>query len=302
MQKTTVKTIATEDALKIEGLLIPFGDEQKADLDGEWFTKNTRAVKEWFDALKSLPILVHHDLAEKLVKQYGDIPAGVKLDGPVGKITSMELTEDGYWVEGILAAFENAQTDYVKLLHQMAERGLLHWSSGALPQRARRKKSGEITEWVAIEATLTPTPANPYDALAFAKAISMAPVEETGDGEEPSAPENEPDSESEDIVVKTWRNMHDQPPIVVENNPVDIIIQEGDFHYRVGYNMTEDAVKFAPRDSWVRVERVWQPVAVPPPERSDADQETVWSKNPDEFTDYLRRMQAELEIMRLLLD
>lgn len=154
----------------IAGYLVPFGSQAKKDLEGEWFSPNTKRVDEWFKSLKTLPILGHHDSLTHFLRYWGaSVPSGVRLEGPLGTIRKMEKRSDGWWVEGALEAIESAQDEYVRFMLQLAEQGKLGWSSGALPQSVydennRRSVSsdGEILQWAVIEGSMTPTPAFPY--------------------------------------------------------------------------------------------------------------------------------------------
>ena len=276
-----------EDGSRVGGILVPFGSETEKDLDDEWFSQNTANVTEWFDALGTIPILAQHDQFRELVEgNGGEIPADWKTTGPIGKITKMELHDEGYYVEGILQAVDKAQEDYVNLLKRLTKEGRMHWSSRTLHNRKRKNKStGEIWEWPTIEGTLTPTPANPYRAQAFAKSIQDAleamratdsDEESEHTGEDPvsqAAAQDDPDPEKAESLDERTRRIRAQfreqfkndefDGPYVEELYVDHLIARDDENatfFRVNYSATDSEITFSPRAEWVEVQREWVPV------------------------------------------
>lgn len=65
--------------------------------------------------------------------------------------------ERGVWVERVL----NRRNDYVKMLEELIDAGLIGTSSEAIPDQVKRKKTGEIERWPLMRDTLTVTPMEP---------------------------------------------------------------------------------------------------------------------------------------------
>lgn len=134
-----VKALAND---RFGGYLCRWGDKDRKDLSGEWFTSKTADLTAVFDVMGRLPALYHH-AGDEVVKS-----------AVVGLIDEMSVDDAGLWVEA-QARLAKAYRMYVQpLISQKA----LGWSSGALPRGRRVAKSGEITRWPIVEGSLTPTP------------------------------------------------------------------------------------------------------------------------------------------------
>ena len=147
---TGIKAVGED---RIGGYLVPFGNTIKKDLHDEYFSKNTDLILD-FLPVPVWPILFHHGLDDEV---------GVKT---LGKIDKLEKRANGWWAEGII----DKANKYRKQILKLIKLGILHWSSGTLPQMVQRSKAGEILRWPLVEGSLTPTPAEPrFTTVAMVK-------------------------------------------------------------------------------------------------------------------------------------
>ena len=149
----------------IGGFGIPFGGPvlDGRDLEGEFFDKSTDFHFDWFPE-EGRPVLYEHGTDPEL-----------RLE-PVGRQIYKSVDDAlGVWVTAQL----NMANRYAKAILELAKKGVLGFSSGALAGYVRRQKDGKITDWPWIEQTLTPRPANPYALIApeAVKHFSLAGVE-----------------------------------------------------------------------------------------------------------------------------
>jgi len=172
---------------RIGGYLVVFGDPDKRDMQGEYFTKDTDFHLDWYE---KRPALFHHGL-DKTMK-------GAK----VGDITALHMDEIGLWAEGIL----DMRSAYIQKLKELIDRGVIGWSSGALPQRAVLEGDGRISEWGIIEGSLTPTPAEPRRTNIHMIKTAFAALEERL-----TAPE-EPPSEAAKVAEENTADNADVTP------------------------------------------------------------------------------------------
>jgi phage head maturation protease len=143
---------------RIGGYLIAWGSAERPDLQGEYFTPATDLLLDSFPIAASM-VLYHHGL---------DRTVGVKR---VGTIDTVRVDDVGVWAEAQL----EMRDAYERKIYELAARGKLGWSSGALPQSVRvNKHTGEILQWGVVEGSLTPVPAQPYDtSIMPIKALAM---------------------------------------------------------------------------------------------------------------------------------
>ncbi len=139
---------------RVGGYLVLFGDENNTDLEGDYFTKNTD-----FGPHKSSLVLYQHGMDKSLKRRVLDPEATIKTD------------DIGVWVEAQLSL----RDEYEEAIYQMAKRKKLGWSSGTAPHLVEREAKGEafhITRWpLGLDASLTPTPAEPRTAAIPLKAL-----------------------------------------------------------------------------------------------------------------------------------
>lgn len=140
---TTIKILAQDDnTATIGGYGVIFGGH---DLEGETFTANTKFM---LDLVPDKLILYDH--AQNDVKNV------------IGVAPREDIIEDenGLWIQ---AQLDKSQA-YVTSILQLAEKGVLGFSSGTIGHLARRDGK-MITHWPIVEFSLTPTPAEPRTIL-----------------------------------------------------------------------------------------------------------------------------------------
>jgi len=166
-----VKATQMQDgSVKLGGYLVRFGDATKTDLTGDYFTKNTdfgSAVDSdgWFN--HRMPVLFNGKRVE-----YTD---------PLPRVRMMK-DDVGVFAEIVLGA----HNEYEAMLADLGIKGALGWSSGTAPHLVDRKQVGnayEITRWrLGLDASLTPTPAEPRNNVMPIKSLIPAePVETEAD-------------------------------------------------------------------------------------------------------------------------
>lgn len=163
-QGKAVKVLDEAQGL-IGGFGIPFGGPvlDGRDLEGEFFDKSTDFHFDWFPE-EGRPVLYEHGTDPEL-----------RLE-PVGRQVYKSVDDTlGVWVTAQL----NMANRYAKAIMELAKKGVLGFSSGALAGYVRRVASGKITDWPWIEQTLTVRPANPYALIApeAVKHFQMAGIE-----------------------------------------------------------------------------------------------------------------------------
>jgi hypothetical protein len=130
-----------DDAGKIGGYLVHFGDETTPDLQGDYFTKATDFGLSYITAA---PIYFAH---------CKDATIGGKDFGKV----SLKADDVGIWAEGVIDKADK----YAKAILAMVKAGKLRWSSGTAPNvmlRTSVKGVERIDRWPIVDATLTPMP------------------------------------------------------------------------------------------------------------------------------------------------
>jgi hypothetical protein len=129
---------------RIGGYGILWGDEERLDLHGEFFTEQTTDVKAIFDAMGVIPFIVHHAGDDK-VKSF-----------VIGPVDVMEPDDIGLWYEAKVKEFEA----YRRYVEPFLKDNKMFSSSGTLPAAKRvNKDTGEITRWPVAEMTGTWLPA-----------------------------------------------------------------------------------------------------------------------------------------------
>lgn len=158
----TVKVLEKKaDLVTIGGPGVVFDDPKNPvkDLTGDYFTRDT-----YFGAHKGngMDVLFHHgfpiagvDFAKSLAEHV--FPA-VKVD-----------EEEAALVGSIVL---DLRKDYLqRFVYEQAEKGLLSWSTGALPQGVKRMDDGWLKRWIIGEWSLTPTPAEPRTSVLPIKSL-----------------------------------------------------------------------------------------------------------------------------------
>lgn len=137
------RAVKSTGAGKVGGYLVYFTDANRPDLQGDYFTSQTDFGGY---PVKGALTLYHHGLD----KQLGALK--------IGEIVAIKQDDIGLWVEAQL----NMANEYAAAIEKMVSRGILSWSSGALPQSVQVDTDGHIRRWYIVEGSLTPTPAEPF--------------------------------------------------------------------------------------------------------------------------------------------
>lgn len=151
---------------KIGGYLVRFSSADDPDLTGEYFTPETD-----FGEFKSSPVLYHHGMDVKMGRR---------------RLGAGELRKDdvGVWIEAQL----ELRDEYERAVYEMALAGKLGWSSGTAGHLVEQK-GNQITAWpLGLDASLTPTPAEPRNGAIPLKSLITSPE----DGGVPSAEVEQP--------------------------------------------------------------------------------------------------------------
>jgi hypothetical protein len=155
MELTAEKTYFTAGSIKalgdgrIGGYLVVWGNPNKRDLQGEYFTPHTEfELGRYTDR----PILYHHELSDEI--------GGTE----VGRIDRIIKDAKGLWAEGHLHLDHATETvkQAAQKVYQQVLKGLLGWSSGTVPHWADVTPNGQILRWPIVEGSLTPDPAEPH--------------------------------------------------------------------------------------------------------------------------------------------
>ena len=147
------------DGGKIGGYLVRFSGQDDTDLEGDYFTPETK-----FGKARELDLYWNHGLDRKL---------GVKTVGE-GTIKADDV---GIWFEGIL----EERDEYEKYIATLIDAGKIGFSSGAvghLVERERTGKSSMIKRWPIGEASLTHTPAEYRNTVVSLKSIGIIQADE----------------------------------------------------------------------------------------------------------------------------
>lgn len=181
----------------VKGYLVRFGDAEKVDLEGDYFSKGTDfgfPVKS--GARVPLNLYYHHGMDSKVGRK--SIGTGyVKMD------------DEGLWYEAQI----DLADEYGKMIAKLAKEGKMGFSSGAAGHLVERKSLGpvaEITRWPIAEASITPTPAEWRNSV---KSIEdYFAMDEMGNGEEEDDEEEmilppAPDQTPEDFAREAFADM-----------------------------------------------------------------------------------------------
>jgi HK97 family phage major capsid protein len=146
-KSTRVKAL---DEHRIGGYLIVWGDEDHTDLEGDYFTPESYL---WLDQYKNQPLMYDHAMSP--------LPSGYPDDMPYyfqfGVVEKAAPDDVGVWIE----AQVDAHNDWAKYVLDLINKGIMHWSSGSVPHLVKRHDDGWLASWPIVEATTTPTPAEP---------------------------------------------------------------------------------------------------------------------------------------------
>jgi len=200
---------------KIGGYLVVYGDQNKKDSGGEWFTSDTDYALDYYP---SRPVLYHHGLS--------DIEA-VK----IGTILSIKADNIGLYAEAVLHIDHEDPTirRYAQSAYKSVLANKLWWSSGSAVNLIDVKSSGRIDRWPIIEGSLTPIPADTTgrtSVSAIKSAISALETEETEAPKEPSAKGDVEESTAENALVSI-KSENPKRKISVKMGTIDALEKAG---------------------------------------------------------------------------
>lgn len=179
----SVKSVG-EDRLGM--YLVLWGNDEKRDIQKEWFTPETRDMLDVFKAVGKIPTMYHHGMDK-------DVKSEV-----VGIYDVMVPDDIGIWAETQL----NASSKYKSAIKKLASLGALGSSSGAAPATRKVKASGEIERWTIMEGSLTPSPVEYRQATEIPVTVLKSIYSEIGltfpYDEEPESPGVEETQKADD--------------------------------------------------------------------------------------------------------
>lgn len=130
--------------IRIGGYGILWGDEDRKDLHGEFFTKETEELATIQKSMGHIPFMFNHGMDKTLKATV------------IGMVDTFEEDEIGLWFETKITEHKI----YRKYVEPLLESEALYPSSGVLPAAKKSIKStGEITSWPIMEMTGTHIPA-----------------------------------------------------------------------------------------------------------------------------------------------
>jgi len=143
---------------KVGGYLIRYSTHADPDLTDDFFDAKTDT-----GTATASDVYYQHGLDTKL---------GRRVLGQA----SLRRDDVGVWVEAQLAM----RDEYEKAVYAMAEKGKLGWSSGTASHLVEREPVGKaqhITRWpLGLDASLTPTPAEPRNNVVTLKSLTTTPA------------------------------------------------------------------------------------------------------------------------------
>lgn len=150
LQFVAVKAVEEDGDWIVEGWGAPFGGpDDGRDSDGEYFSTKTDFALSMFT---SRPVIFNHGMTEED-------------PGVIGQEASVETRDGGLWVRVVL----DKTKELAKKAWELASKGKLFFSSGAISHLVRKAEEGLLIKWPVCEWSLTPNPINKY-AVAFAAA------------------------------------------------------------------------------------------------------------------------------------
>jgi HK97 family phage major capsid protein len=133
---------------KVGGYLIRFTSEKELDLEGDYFAGDT-----YYGNAKAVDVYYQHGLDNTLKRRV------------IGE-AALDIQDAGVWAEAQL----ELRDEYERAIYELAEAGKLGWSSGTAGHLMERDGS-KITRWPIVEASLTPTPAEPKNSAIPLKSL-----------------------------------------------------------------------------------------------------------------------------------
>jgi len=144
---------------RVGGYLVRFTSPDDPDMEGDYFDAATD-----FGELKTSAVYYQHGMDPRLKTR---------------RLGVAELSEDefGVWAEMQLSL----RDEYEKFIYDMTKAGKMGWSSGTAPHLVERERSGKswhIKHWpLGLDASLTPTPAEPRNTAVSLKSLKSSELE-----------------------------------------------------------------------------------------------------------------------------
>lgn len=152
--------LLVDGSVKFGGYLVTFSDAEHPDLTGDFFTKNTD-----FGDIDSSDVWFNHRLPIEVNGQ------AVEYTKKLSSRAKLTKDEAGVFAEIVL----KARNAYEQAMIDLGLAGKLGWSSGTaghLVERERVGKAWMIKTWsLGIDASLTPTPAEPRNIVVPLKSL-----------------------------------------------------------------------------------------------------------------------------------
>ncbi len=133
---------------RVGGYLVRFTNEEELDLEGDYFSDDT-----YYGKSALVDVYYNHGLDNQMKRRV------------VGE-ASLKGDDVGLWAEAQL----EMRDEYERMIYDMAKDGKLGWSSGTAGHLMERD-GNKITRWPIVEASLTPTPAEPRNAAVPLKSL-----------------------------------------------------------------------------------------------------------------------------------
>ncbi len=178
-----IKAVKMDDgSVKLGGYLVNYGDAKNTDLTGDYFAQDT----DFGDVTES-DVYFNHRLP---------VEAGGKRIEYKNRMSRATLTKDdaGVFAEVIMTA----RNEYEQAIIEAGLAGKLGWSSGTaghLVEREQVGKAWKITAWpLGLDASLTPTPAEPRNTVISLKSLSVTQVDDRQGGQDKPEADAKPDT------------------------------------------------------------------------------------------------------------
>jgi HK97 family phage major capsid protein len=164
-----IKAVKLDDgSVKLGGYLVTFGSEKQTDLTADFFSPQTD-----FGDLEESDVYFNHRMPVSI--------DGVSVDYKA-KLSKAKLRKDdvGIFAETIL----KARNAYEQAIIDAGLAGALGWSSGTAGHLVEREQAGKawhIKTWIlGLDASLTPTPAEPRNSVLSLKTLAPSSAGMTG--------------------------------------------------------------------------------------------------------------------------
>lgn len=202
---------------KLGGHLVRFGTPQDPDLVGDYFDATTD-----FGAFEKTDVYYQHGLDPVIKKR------------TLGR-GDLKKDDVGVWVEAQL----NLRDEYEKQIYELAKMGKLGWSSGTAAHLVEREQVGKawhIKVWkLGLDASLTPTPAEPRNAVIALKSLMAELPKPQANAEggtdsaanaEPKqfAPEDKPNENKGEVKMDENKTQTPQPE--PQTNAIESVVAE----------------------------------------------------------------------------